>query len=241
MKPAAVALVPRADVGPAIDDRAFDLAPSAAPHHVETRLPADVSRADFAARVVTVALFTFMAARIGIDFLATGRITGLLLLASEALVVILTVFRRASATVDRSWRARVLTTLSMLGPPAVHPAAVPALAPEVATVVISICGLLIVIAGKLSLGRSFGLMPANRGVVSTGVYRYVRHPIYLGYLLTHVAFVAANPSGWNVAVLVVSDIALLARAVREEVTLCRDEAYREYREVVRWRVLPGVF
>ena len=43
---------------------------------------------------------------------------------------------------------------------------------------------LLVEDGKLSLGRSFGLMPANRGVVSTGMYRLVRHPIYLGYLVT---------------------------------------------------------
>ena len=43
-----------------------------------------------------------MAVRIGADFLETGRLTGLLLLASEALVVVLTVFRRAPVAVDRS-------------------------------------------------------------------------------------------------------------------------------------------
>ena len=57
-----------------------------------------------------VALFTFMAVRLGADFLQTGRFTGLLLLASEALVVVLTVFRRPTGIVDRSLRARVLTT-----------------------------------------------------------------------------------------------------------------------------------
>ena len=59
---------------------------------------------------------------------------------------------------------------------------------------ISAVGLIVVIVGKMSLGRSFGLMPANRGIVSTGLYRVVRHPIYLGYLITHVGFVAANPT-----------------------------------------------
>ena len=48
---------------------------------------------DRVARVLIVALFSFMAVRIGADFMATGRLTGLLLLASEALVVIMTVFR----------------------------------------------------------------------------------------------------------------------------------------------------
>ena len=100
---------------------------------------------------------------------------------------------------------------------------------------------LVVIAGKLSLGRSFGLMPANRGVVSTGLYRLVRHPIYMGYLITHVGFVAANPTLWNVLTLVGADIALLVRAVCEEQTLARDAAYRDYQQQVRWRVLPGIF
>ena len=197
--------------------------------------------ADRVARILIIALFSFMAVRIGADFLATGRLTGPLLLASEALVVVLTVFRRAPAVVDRSVRARVLTLLSMLGPPLVRPASVATLAPEVVTVGVSVIGLLVVIAGKMSLGRSFGLIPANRGIVSTGLYRVVRHPIYLGYLITHVAFVAANPTPWNIALLLTADIALLARAVCEEHTLARDEAYRSYQSRVRWRVVPGFF
>ncbi len=197
--------------------------------------------ADSAARVVIIALFSFMAVRLGADFLNTGRLTGLLLLASEALVVVLTVFRRAPATVDRSMRARVLTTLSILGPPLVRPASVAPIAPEAVTVALSAIGLLVVIGGKLSLGRSFGLIPANRGIVSSGLYKLVRHPIYLGYLVTHFAFTAANPTLWNVAALVTADIALMARAVCEEETLARDEAYRVYQTKVRWRVVPGVF
>jgi protein-S-isoprenylcysteine O-methyltransferase Ste14 len=109
------------------------------------------------------------------------------------------------------------------------------------TVLCSAAGLTIVIGGKLSLGRSFGLMPANRGVVSRGLYRLVRHPIYTGYLITHVGFLAANPTMWNIAMLVGADLALLWRAVCEEQTLQQDEAYRSYQQAVRWRVLPGVF
>jgi protein-S-isoprenylcysteine O-methyltransferase Ste14 len=197
--------------------------------------------ADLGARAVIIVLFSLMAIRIGGDFLATGRTTGLLLLASELLVVVLTVLRRSAATVDRTYRARLLTALSMLGPVLVRPAAVAALAPELLTVLFSAVGLMVVIAGKLSLGRSFGLMPANRGVVSSGLYRLVRHPIYMGYLLTHAGFVAANPTLWNVVLLVTADIALMCRAVREEQTLQEDAAYRAYQQAVRWRVVPGVF
>ena len=138
-------------------------------------------------------------------------------------------------------RARVLTTLSMIGPPLVRPADVSALAPEMVTVLISALGLMVVIGGKVSLGRSFGLMPANRGIVSTGLYRLVRHPIYLGYLITHVGFLVANPTIWNAMTLIGADAALLIRAVCEERTLAQDSAYQEYQGQVRWRVVPGVF
>ena len=197
--------------------------------------------ADLVARASIIVLFSLMAIRFGSDFLSTGRVTGLLLLVSEALVVVLTVMRRSAAVVDRSMRARLLTALSMLGPPLLQPAHVAALLPQSLTVGLSAAGLAIVIAGKITLGRSFGLMPANRGVVSSGLYRIVRHPIYLGYLITHVAFLLATPSAWNVAALLAADAALLARAVCEEQTLSRDERYRTYQQTVRWRVCPGVF
>ena len=83
----------------------------------------------------------------------------------------------------------------------------------------SVVGLVFVIAGKLSLGRSLGLLPANRGVVSSGVYRLVRYPMYLGYLLIHSAFLLGHVSTWDVVVLVVADLALLARVGLEERTL----------------------
>ena len=197
--------------------------------------------ADLIARAVIIVLFSMMCARFAADFFETGRITGLFLLLSEAIVVVLTLVRRSARIIDRSVRARVLTAVSVLGPPLLAPAAIPALAPETVTVALSCAGLAIVIAGKITLGRSFALLPANRGIVSTGLYQFVRHPIYMGYLVTHVAFLAASPSFWNIAALVIADAALLARAVCEEQTLAHDPAYRDYQTRVRWRVAPGVF
>jgi protein-S-isoprenylcysteine O-methyltransferase Ste14 len=197
--------------------------------------------ADLLARAAIVVLFTLMAVRFATDFLDTGRITGLFLLLSEALVVVLTVVRRSALAVDRSFRARVLTGVSVLGPPLLAPGTAAALAPESLTVALSCAGLAIVIAGKITLGRSFALLPANRGIVSSGLYRVVRHPIYMGYLVSHVAFLVASPTLWNIAALLVADGALLARAVCEEQTLAKDPAYTAYQSRVRWRVAPGLF
>jgi protein-S-isoprenylcysteine O-methyltransferase Ste14 len=195
---------------------------------------------ELAAKVCILTLFSSMAMRIAEDVAQTGHVTGLLLLASEALVVALTLVRRTAFTVDRSWKARILTMFATFGPPLVRPAGL-AVASESITIVIAAIGLIIVVVGKLSLGRSFGLTPANRGVVCTGLYRFVRHPIYLGYLITHVGFVLANPSGWNLAVLVAADVALMFRAICEERTLGLDDQYRAYMGRVHWRIIPGVF
>jgi len=197
--------------------------------------------ADLAARATIIVLFSIMAVRFGSDFINTGRLTGLFLLASEALVVMLTVVRRSAVSVDRSIKARILTIVSILGPPLLAPAAVAPLAAEGVTVALSCAGLAVVIAGKITLGRSFALLPANRGVVSNGLYKIVRHPIYMGYLVTHAAFLVASPSLWNIVALVAADAALLARAVCEEQTLAQDPAYRDYQTRVRWRVAPGIF
>ena len=195
---------------------------------------------ELASKVFILTLFSAMATSIAQDFADTGHATGLLLLVSEALVVALTLVRRHAAIVDRSWKARILTMFATFGPPLVRPAGV-AVAPESLTLVISAIGLIIVVFGKVSLGRSFGLTPANRGIVCSGMYRVVRHPIYLGYLITHVGFAIANPADWNLGVLVLADVALLLRAILEEKTLAMDPEYRAYMDRVRWRIIPGLF
>jgi hypothetical protein len=196
--------------------------------------------ADLGARATLSALFVFLAVNIGRDFVETGRVTGLLLLVSELLVVLLTVVRRRATAIDRSLGARIIAAVSIAGIPFIRPTG-GGLVPDAATAAVSAAGLLVVIVGKVTLGRSFGLMPANRGIVCTGIYSWLRHPIYAGYLVTHAAFLVAHPSAWNIALVVVSDVALLVRSLYEERTLARDSEYASYMTRVRWRVVPGAF
>jgi protein-S-isoprenylcysteine O-methyltransferase Ste14 len=196
---------------------------------------------DLAARAAVVLLFALLSINLLQEFLRTRHVTGLLLLASESLVVVLTIARRRAAVVDSSAKAATLTGVSVVGPLMLRTADAAALAPDSVTTMISGIGLLIVVASKMALGRSFGLVPANRGVVVRGPYCFVRHPIYLGYLISHVAFFLAQPTLWNAAIIVVGDGTLIARAMMEERVLSRDAAYASYCRRVSWRLVPGVF
>jgi protein-S-isoprenylcysteine O-methyltransferase Ste14 len=193
------------------------------------------------ARAIVIVLFSLMTANLLGEFLRTGHLTGLLLLASESLVVVLTIVRRRTALVDRSAAGLVTTALSLAGPPLLRTVQGSNLAPDAITAIVSAAGLGLVIVGKLALGRSFGIAPANRGVVIRGPYVLVRHPIYAGYLLTHVAFLVAHATPWNVAVLVIADGALVMRALIEERVLSADAAYQSYCRRVGWHLVPGVF
>jgi protein-S-isoprenylcysteine O-methyltransferase Ste14 len=53
---------------------------------------------------------------------------------------------------------------------------------------IAIPGLLIVVWARLSLGRNIGFVPAQRELVNSVAYAYMRHPVYTGGLLTSLAF-----------------------------------------------------
>jgi protein-S-isoprenylcysteine O-methyltransferase Ste14 len=197
--------------------------------------------ADLGARLIVVWLFALLSMNLLQDFLRTGHVTGLLLLTSESLVVVLTIVRRRAAVIDSSATAATVTMVSVAGPWMLRTADAAALMPDQVTSLISAVGLFIVVASKIVLGRSFGLVPANRGVVVRGPYGLVRHPIYLGYLVSHVAFFISQPTIWNAAVILVGDGTLIARALMEEQVLSRDAAYAKYCRRVSWHLVPGVF
>lgn len=114
------------------------------------------------------------------------------------------------------------------------------LVPDAISVLLIVGGTTISLAAKLFLGRSFGLVAVNRGVKDRGVYRLVRHPMYLGYILNQLGFLMLFFSPWNVAVYAVAWTAQYLRTVEEEKFLCRDPVYCAYAKRVRFRLVPGL-
>ena len=93
----------------------------------------------------------------------------------------------------------------------------------------------------LSLGRSFGILVAARRVQTDGMYRFVRHPMYLSDLLWRIAFILKNNSAKNLVLFLVSSLGYVYRAILEERFLSDSPVYREYRRQVKFRFVPGVF
>lgn len=93
----------------------------------------------------------------------------------------------------------------------------------------------------IALGRLFGVRPALRGVMTKGPYAFVRHPMYLAYVLGDIGY---NLQEWNAgtALMVTAGWAsLLYRIHAEERVLSRDTRWRPYARAVRYRLLPGLW
>jgi protein-S-isoprenylcysteine O-methyltransferase Ste14 len=85
-----------------------------------------------------------------------------------------------------------------------------------AALVVSVAGYGIAAWSVLSLGRSFSLLVAVRNVVHGGPYRYVRHPMYLGYILSFVGIMIGAFSVFSIALTAAYVGVTIYRATLEE-------------------------
>lgn len=102
-------------------------------------------------------------------------------------------------------------------------------------------GLLISLSGVLALNKSFGLLPADRGVIKAGIYRFIRHPIYAGYFISNCCFIVQNYSHWNLGCFTLFVIFEMLRLLREEKLLCQNPEYFQYTQETRWRIIPALW
>jgi protein-S-isoprenylcysteine O-methyltransferase Ste14 len=97
------------------------------------------------------------------------------------------------------------------------------------------------LASLLTLGKLFGIRPALRGLMTTGPYRLVRHPMYLAYMIGDVGY---NLQEWNfgtAAIVMLGWVSLIHRIHAEEQMLSEDEHWARYVCSVRYRLLPGLW
>lgn len=163
-----------------------------------------------------------------------------LILASETLTALLVLIRRPGP-MAKSLYAWAIAIVGTCAPLLIMPAESGIGFPVTIAATLMTTGLFVSLAAKAFLRRSFGIVAASRGVRRGGPYRLVRHPMYAGYIVTQIGFLALNPSLWNVAVYALAWTTIVMRIAEEEKILSQDPAYRDFKADVRYRLFPGLY
>jgi protein-S-isoprenylcysteine O-methyltransferase Ste14 len=106
--------------------------------------------------------------------------------------------------------------------------------------VFELIGVILTQVARVYMGRSFGILPANRGIVSKGPFRWVRHPIYFGWLVLSIGYAMSYANPRNTILIVATLPFMVWRIDQEEAHLSADPEYRNYLDRVSYRLLPGV-
>ena len=112
--------------------------------------------------------------------------------------------------------------------------------PRVGLVLITLAAVLSLVS-LFTIRRFFGIRPALRGLVTSGPYRLVRHPIYLSYVVADVGY---NLEEWNsvtIILVLIGWASLVYRILAEERVLSQHTEWPAYRSFVRYRLLPGLW
>lgn len=173
-------------------------------------------------------------------FVQTGRLIGLVFVVQQVWVAVVFLSRRMPRTVSRrplDWIAAYAGwfTSFLVRPDGHHLGWAVLLGFWVQVV-----GLVLWAWAFSKLARSYGVVPADRGLVTRGPYALVRHPLYSAYLVGGLGYLLQSLSVWNGLVDMVAVGWQLVRIRAEERHLGGPQ-YEAYRARVRWRLCPGLW
>jgi protein-S-isoprenylcysteine O-methyltransferase Ste14 len=184
-------------------------------------------------------LYLLFAWRMLIDFRLTLRTSSLLLAVFETAIIFFSVTRPMPKTSNTSLYDWVVALAGTLIVTLLRPAS--EVHDEMLVLGAQLFGMTVSLFALFSLNKSFGLVAANRGVKTGGLYGFVRHPIYAGYFLSVGAFVIQNATVVNCAIYASFVVLAILRLTAEERLLSRDPEYIDYARKIRWRVLPFIY
>lgn len=190
-------------------------------------------------QITVLALYIWLIARLWPSEFSLSNTYPLLILLSEGLVVALLITRRKADSISTNFKDWALAFAGTYLVLLVNKGGEPLFG--MGGMFLILIGFFIHVGAKLSLRRSFGLVAADRGIKSGGLYTFVRHPMYAGYMLSHVGFLLVAPSLWNVMIYAAAWPLFIARMFAEERVLSANPEYLAYKDQVRYRVLAGVF
>lgn len=222
--------------------KTYEITSLAAPTRFRKLVPSKALVLDIAERAITMALYSQFLMGLLAFSITSLDVGSVLLVLSEGVPIFFLLIRRFSEKISHSLFDWILAITGSAMPMLIIPnAGADPLVPAFLCDLIILIGLCAQIGAKITLGRSFGIVAANRGIEVTGPYRLVRHPMYLGYTLSHVGFLLLMPSVLNAGLYSCAFLLQVARLLREERLLSEDPAYRAFAARVRYRLVPGVF
>jgi protein-S-isoprenylcysteine O-methyltransferase Ste14 len=161
-------------------------------------------------------------------------------LMGAAIMAVMTFARFAPRSVTINLRTIVATGGMMIIPCFMRPTDLSTGALATTGLIFELLGVVLTQISRVYMGRSFGLLPANRGIVSKGPFRWVRHPIYLGWLVLSIGYATCYLNDRNVILILITLAFMIWRIDQEEAHLSADPEYRTYMDRVRYRLLPGL-
>lgn len=165
----------------------------------------------------------------------TGSLHDIGLLAYYTLAALLFVFRRPNQSRCQWWETAI--AMAAVFWPTLMLRSTTGGA-EAAGFVVQMIGLAGIIISISSLGRSFAIAPGDRGLVTGGMYRWVRHPLYATQIIFFIGYLIASPSIRNLVGLAGALVFAMIRIDREERIL---SGYADYAANVRWRLIPLIW
>jgi protein-S-isoprenylcysteine O-methyltransferase Ste14 len=203
--------------------------------------PAALRALDLVERALGVGLYAWLTVRIVAGYRAHGGAASLFILPSEGLVLLFLLIRRRAHALSLRPNDWALALTATAAPMLVATGIGRPIVPPVVAAVVMLTGTIVQLHAKLTLGRSFGCVAAHRGLQLDGPYRFVRHPMYAGYLVGHLGFLLVNPTAWNAIVYAACYALQVPRLLAEERLLAQDARYAAYLARVRWHLVPGIY
>ena len=93
----------------------------------------------------------------------------------------------------------------------------------------------------LFIGRLFGVRPALRGLMTSGPYGFVRHPIYLSYVIGDIGYNLQEWSFVTLLLVLIGWASLVYRIRAEELLMSQHSGWPAYVASVRYRIFPGIW
>lgn len=93
-------------------------------------------------------------------------------------------------------------------------------------IILSLCPYPFILLSLLNLNKNLSILPEAHSLVTKGIYRITRHPLYLGYIIIFLSYLFFYPSISTFITVFCINALFVIRALKEEIVL--EKAFPEY-------------